>query len=91
MINKTMFYPLADMLSSSERLPFDITFNEAFGGRIMRAKWDGQPKRPPKKGEWYLSGSIIAAYKATNDLTQEYHIATIHKTKTTTVTTIVEI
>ena len=91
MINKEMFYPLSDMLSIEERKRFDITFNESFGGRIMRAKWDGQPKRSPKKGEWFLSGAVIGAYKAPNDLTQEYHIANIVKTKTTTVTTVVEI
>lgn len=31
--------------------------------------------RPPKKGEWYLSGAVVEAYKARNDLTQEFHIA----------------
>jgi hypothetical protein len=30
--------------------------------------------RPPKKGEWYLSGAIPRAYKALNDLTSPYHI-----------------
>lgn len=30
--------------------------------------------RAPKKGEWYLSGAIVAAYRAPNDLTTEYHI-----------------
>ena len=35
--------------------------------------------RCPKKGEWYLSGAIPMAYKAPNDLTQEFFIATIVK------------
>lgn len=32
-------------------------------------------KRPPKKGERYLSGSIPAAYKAPNDLSTPFLIA----------------
>ena len=32
-------------------------------------------KRSPNKGEWYLSGSIVEAYKATNDLTTSFQIA----------------
>lgn len=31
--------------------------------------------RPPRKGEYYLSGAIITAYKAVNDLTQSHWIA----------------
>jgi hypothetical protein len=31
--------------------------------------------RPPKKGEWYLSGALIDAYQAKNDLTSSYRIA----------------
>jgi hypothetical protein len=34
-------------------------------------------KRPPKKGEWYLSGSTIVAYRALDDLTSPFHIAAI--------------
>jgi hypothetical protein len=30
--------------------------------------------RPPKKGEYYLSGAIPMAYKAPNDLSTSYHI-----------------
>ena len=38
-------------------------------------------KRPPKKGEWYLSGAIPAAYQAPNDLTSVYHIARLVKVR----------
>lgn len=31
--------------------------------------------RPPRKGEWFLSGAIVEAYQAPNDLTMAYHIA----------------
>jgi hypothetical protein len=30
--------------------------------------------RNPKKGEWYLSGAIVTAYRARNDMTSPYHI-----------------
>lgn len=39
-----------------------------------RAENTGE-KRPPKKGEWFLSGAIVEAYYAPNDLTTPYHIA----------------
>lgn len=35
--------------------------------------------RPPRKGEWYISGAIPEAYLAPNDLTQSFHIATIRE------------
>lgn len=31
--------------------------------------------RPPKAGEWYLSGAIVEAYRAPNDLTTPFPIA----------------
>lgn len=33
--------------------------------------------RPPRKGEWYLSGAIVEAYRAPNDLEGKVHIARI--------------
>lgn len=56
----------------------------------LRAQWDGLPKRPPLKGEYYLSGAIITAYKAPNDLSEAYHIARIVRVETVTVTRIVD-
>ena len=47
----------------------------------VHAVWDGKPRRCPKKGEWYLSGAIIEAYRAPNDLSTPFHIATLVKTK----------
>lgn len=32
-------------------------------------------KRPPRKGEWYVSGAIPEGYKAPNDLSQPHVIA----------------
>lgn len=34
-----------------------------------RFKWNGE-KRPPRKGEWFLSGSRIEAYYSPNDMTE---------------------
>lgn len=33
--------------------------------------------RPPKRGEWYLSGAIGEAYQAPNDLSTAYNILRI--------------
>lgn len=44
-------------------------------GSAGKFKWDGKPKRCPKKGEWYLSGALVSAYQAPNDLSTEYFIA----------------
>ena len=32
--------------------------------------------RAPKRGEWYLSGAILSAYRAPNDLSTEFRIVT---------------
>ena len=45
-------------------------------------------KRPPKKGEWYLSGNPVEAYRAPNDLAFEFHIARLVLTETKTETTV---
>jgi hypothetical protein len=37
--------------------------------------------RPPKAGEWFLSGAIVEAFQAYDDMTTSYHIATIQETK----------
>lgn len=38
-------------------------------------RWDGQPKRAPLKGEFYLSGAEVVAYEAKHNLTAAYFIA----------------
>jgi hypothetical protein len=38
------------------------------------AQYRGE-KRPPRKGEFYLSGAFIEAYRAPNNLSTPYHIA----------------
>jgi hypothetical protein len=58
------------------------------GCRKVMAVATGE-KRPPRKGEWYLSGADVQAYKAPNDLTTAYHIAKLARVETQTVTTVV--
>lgn len=55
-------------------------------GRNSRAPkycWDGNPARPPKSGEHYLSGAKPVAYRAPHDLTTPFFIAVpVHETIT---------
>lgn len=59
----------------------------------LRAIWNGEKKRPPRKGEWYFSGSHIAAYRAPNDFTDNmsYYIAQIVKVRIETKVVIEEV
>ncbi len=54
------FYPAADY---PERAQKDV--------RFIKTK----EFRAPKKGEWFLSGAIVEAYKAPSDLSSAYWIA----------------
>ena len=65
-------------------------YKVTFRGHVLRddltvvAKYTGE-KRPPKKGEWYLSGARIVAYRAPNDFSgprMVYHIAELVVVKT---------
>ncbi len=47
--------------------------------------------RPPKQGEWFLSGAVPAAYKATFDMSVSYHILELVLVKKVTITTEVEV
>jgi len=61
-------YPLVDKIPNikpQEQLSFRAVLTGEF--------------RPPKKGEWYLSGAIPGAYQAPNDLNDSYHILRIMK------------
>jgi len=49
----------------------------------VRARWTGE-RRPPRKGEWYLSGAVIEAWKTINDLSTPYHIAELVEVETVT-------
>lgn len=55
-------------------------------GDRVAAKWDGKPKRCPRAGEYYLSGAVITAYRAYNDLNTEFYIAEVWEVETERVT-----
>jgi hypothetical protein len=57
-------------------LPKIVTFIHAASSGLMPERFFFRVigKRAPMKGEWYLSGAIIEAYQAPNDLTTEYTI-----------------
>lgn len=48
------------------------------GEPMLMFRWTGE-KRPPRKGEWFLSGATIEAYRATADLSSSYPIAEMVK------------
>ena len=86
------FYPIADRITRADAEALGVKRSEVSGplpsfegmaGRIagrqdlnVCAIYSGH-RRPPRKGEWYLSGARVAAYRAPNDLSSEYHIATL--------------
>lgn len=67
-LNHAKLYPLADVLGVQARKELGL------GCGLVKAEASGE-KRPPRKGEWYLSGAQIAAYRAPNDLSTAFHIA----------------
>lgn len=81
-------YNVIDFINSEEiknYLPSDWnekSINEKMTfKRNFRAYFTGET-RCPKKGEWFLSGAIIEAYKAPNNLTTPYKIAKLLLTET---------
>lgn len=84
----SQLFDLHDYLNPDERRRFGIATALDMYQRemVIKAVFAGE-KRPPKKGEWYLSGAIIQAYRAPNDLDTPYHIARLVRTETKTVIT----
>ena len=72
---------------TSERLSRSGLYPAEGRRQNIRAQWTGE-KRPPRIGEWYLSGAMITAYMAHNDLNHAYHIARLVEVETKQVTTI---
>lgn len=84
------FYERADSLTYEERKHFGI---DIFSSKTVREQQDIKAIRvnefrAPRRGEWYLSGAIVHAYRAVADLNIEFPIAKLVRTKTETVTTI---
>lgn len=70
-LTRTGVYPTKDIPTTTELKAIGI--GKPYPYQIG-AVWTGE-KRPPRKGEWYLSGAKIEAYRAPNDLTTAFHIA----------------
>ena len=51
----------------------------------LRARYSGE-FRPPRAGEWYLSGATIGAFRALNNLSTPFHIARIQLVKFSKIT-----
>lgn len=61
-----------------------LAFRAAIGAPTavtIQAVRTGEFKKP-LAGEWYLSGAIVAAYYAPNDLSTPYHLARLVKVTT---------
>ena len=76
-------YPLGDRLNLAECQAYGLPQG---GGGVyiqtnIKAVWNGEPSRPVRKGEWYFSGAIIAAYRAPADLDGPYHVGRLVKVK----------
>jgi hypothetical protein len=62
-------YPIGDLPTREESGVADSADR-----RNLRAVPTGE-KRVPNRGEWYLSGGPVSAYRAPNDFLSEYMIA----------------
>ena len=72
------YFRIADRVSIDEARKLGIKWPQCnspwrrFGDIAMAERTN--EFRPPRKGEWYLSGASPAAYKAPNDLSQAFRI-----------------
>jgi len=96
-LKRNGWYPLCDTPTRADTEALGLNRSgvtgplPTFGGgahikgtrRQIKAQWTGE-KRAPRKGEWYLSGAVIGAYRAPNDLSTEFHIARLGVTETRT-------
>lgn len=85
-------YPLADYLTYEDKQALRVqgTMSTAKYQDLLRGDFvnvgavlTGE-KRPPKAGEWFISGAIPEAYRMPNDSTQAHHIARLIKYRTET-------
>ena len=75
-LTRTGYYPVVDFVPGFER-----TFvHGTICGKGIAGRWTGE-KRPPRKGEYYISGAIPQVYRAPNDLRQEHAIARLVRLK----------
>lgn len=93
-LQRNKFYPVMERVPFEDRERLNLPAKSedgvqriyapiaGMGVNGVHAVWDGNPPRCPKKGEWYLSGAVIEAYRAPNDLSTPYYIANLVRTKT---------
>jgi hypothetical protein len=68
-INRNTTYPVSGVVHDLSRMGPKERY-------LLRARWTGE-KRPIKKGEFFLSGAVIEAYQAYNDLDQPHYVAVL--------------
>lgn len=71
-MNGTKRYPICENGAAAREMA--LTLGQVIQGGFAVATPEF---RPPRKGEWYLSGARIGAYQAPNDLTESFRIAKI--------------
>lgn len=76
-MKKGDLFPLADYYPAEDKIN-------------LRAMYTGE-KRKPQINEWFLSGAIVEAYRASHNMAISYPIAVIVRVEVVTVTKIVEI
>lgn len=80
-----LIFPTADRVTGHERKNLGLPLlgqGKTIPGETVKAVSTGE-FRAPKKGEWYLSGGPVEAYKAPNDLSDydKFNIATLVKVR----------
>lgn len=81
------YYPLSDRPTAEECDALEFPQSEAWQSWMSQGRTEGlylvvEPTgetRPPKAGEWFLSGAIVEGYRALNDLSDPYPIARLVK------------
>jgi hypothetical protein len=63
-------------MTKTKRVPTNIPKLVAFDGVKDKRNYDVVGFKAPKKGEYYLSGAIVAAHKASVDMVTPYWVVT---------------
>ncbi len=74
-------YPVRDFIPTDDWMKFKLGPHLRDNIKNVRAEWTGE-YRAPKAGEWYFSGAVVEAWRATSDMTCERHIAELVLTET---------
>jgi hypothetical protein len=78
------YFDPAERIPYSDLIKLGLSKEEIYlpGGPLVRRNLKDKVKfkptgefRTPKKDEWYLSGAIVEAWRAPNDLSQPFYIA----------------